>query len=147
MKLSMHRESITEVQVRKPGTSKEGSIEGTRWWSFGNHTTNWLDQSTRITEYQGLVSMIVGIRQHDLFAGHPLVIDDDWRFEIDGCLQRVFRNNRDDQLYDVVVLLNVEAMEILKRECAHIGTKDQMWINDGEGYMLVVERLQPFERQ
>ncbi len=44
-------------------------------------------------------------------------------------------------------LFNVKAMQILKRQRAHIGTKDQMWINDGEGNMLVVDRLQPFEGQ
>lgn len=90
--------------------------------------------------------MIVAIGQHDLFAGHPFVIDDDWRFEIDGRLQRVFRNDRNHQLHYVVVVLNFKAMEILKGKRAHIGTKNQMWINDWKGHMLVLDRLQPFER-
>lgn len=93
------------------------------------------------------MGVIVGIGQHDLFAGHALVVDDDRRFQVDSRLQRILRNHRNNQLDNVFFTLDLQAAQVLERESADIGTKDQMRINDGERNVLVVKRLQPFERQ
>ena len=89
--------------------------------SFVNPTFDcaYFSQDSRTLTVGG---MIVGIRQHDLFAGHPLVIDDDRRFKIHSRLQRILRNHRDDQLNNVFVPLEFQAMQILKRERGDVGS-------------------------
>ena len=68
------------------------------------------------------MGVIVGIGQHDLLAGHALVIDDDRSFQVDSRLQRILRNHRDDELNKVFFALDFQAVQILESERGDVGS-------------------------